>query len=342
MMIPAYIFEGVQQSSYTEFNFNINREKMFWIAGLNFLTDDFKEKPHNTDLLRDYHYNTAGVFVQNTWTPANNFSLETGLRTDYVKQYGFEFLPRFSTMFKITPALVVRFGGGLGYKTPTVFNEESEKIQFQNILPINEETTVNERSAGGSLDCNYRLSVGRLGFALNQLFFYTRLNKPLILENTANGSEFVNASGHIDTRGMETNLRFTYGNFKLFIGYTFADVESHYNNIKSWLPLTSRHRLNNVLIYEQEGKLKIGLEAYYFSPQILNDGAVGKSYWVCGLMAEKVWKKVSLFLNFENLFDTRQTRFDTIYTGPIDDPTFRDIYAPLDGFVINGGIKLRL
>jgi hypothetical protein len=89
-----------------------------------------------------------------------------------------------------------------------------------------------------------------------------------------------------------------------------------------------------VLIYEQEGKLKIGLEAYYFSPQLLNDGAMGQSYWVCGLMGEKVWKKVSLFLNFENLFDTRQTRFDTIYTGPIDDPTFRDIYAPLDGFVI--------
>ena len=137
-------------------------------------------------------------------------------------------------------------------------------------------------------------------------------------------------------------MRFTYGDVKLFIGYTFADVESHYNGIKSWFPLTPRHRLNNVLIYEHEGKLKIGLEAYYFSPQLLNDGTMGQSYWVCGLMGEKVWKKVSLFLNFENLFDTRQTRFDTIYTGPIDDPTFRDIYAPLDGFVINGGIKLRL
>jgi iron complex outermembrane receptor protein len=59
-------------------------------------------------------------------------------------------------------------------------------------------------------------------------------------------------------------------------------------------------------------------------------------------MAEKLWKKFSLYINFENFTDTRQTRFDTIYTGTIDNPQFRDIYAPLDGFVMNGGNKLRL
>jgi iron complex outermembrane receptor protein len=49
-----------------------------------------------------------------------------------------------------------------------------------------------------------------------------------------------------------------------------------------------------------------------------------------------------VFFNFENLFDTRQTKFDTIYTGPISNPVFRDIYAPVDGFVVNGGVKVRL
>ena len=39
---------------------------------------------------------------------------------------------------------------------------------------------------------------------------------------------------------------------------------------------------------------------------------------------------------------TRQTRFDSIYTGTITHPAFRDIYAPLDGFVVNGGIKVNL
>jgi iron complex outermembrane receptor protein len=95
-------------------------------------------------------------------------------------------------------------------------------------------------------------------------------------------------------------------------------------------------------MYEIEDKLKIGLEAYYFSPQKLNDGATGKSYWITGLMAEKLWEKFSIFINFENFLDTRQTRFDTIYTGSISNPTFRDIYAPVDGFVVNGGLKIKL
>ncbi|OYX12113.1 MAG: hypothetical protein B7Z16_16900, partial [Algoriphagus sp. 32-45-6] len=98
---------------------------------------------------------------------------------------------------------------------------------------------------------------------------------------------------------------------------------------------------NNVLMYEKHENFRFGLEAYYFSPQQLNDGAVGKSYWIMGLMGEKYFGEgFSVFLNFENLLDTRQTDFDTIYTGSLSNPVFRDIYAPVDGFVINGGVKL--
>ena len=95
-------------------------------------------------------------------------------------------------------------------------------------------------------------------------------------------------------------------------------------------------------MYEIEDKLKVGLEAYFFSPQKLNDGATGEAYWITGLMVEKLWEKLSVFVNFENFLDARQTRFDTIYNGPITNPTFRDIYAPVDGFVINGGLKIKL
>lgn len=141
---------------------------------------------------------------------------------------------------------------------------------------------------------------------------------------------------------METNLRVSYGDFKLFVGYTYTDANTHFTNNKQWLPLTARHRLNNVLMYEVEDKIKIGLEAYYYSKQRLNNGTFGKSYWITGLMTEKLWENFSLFLNFENFTDTRQTKFDTIFTGTVDDPTFKDIYAPVDGFVVNGGIKIRL
>ena len=343
IQIPDYAFKGLQQSTYSELTFNTNSEKTDWIFGANLLTDNFKEDQLSTTVLRNYDYTTIGGFIQNTWTPTKMFSLETGLRGDYVEQYGFVFLPRLSAMFRITPKLTARLGGGLGYKTPTVFTEDAEKIQFQNILPINENTANNERSAGVNFDLNYRTRIGDLGIAINQLFFYTKLNQPLVMTETGiNIYEFLNANGHIDTKGTETNIRLSYGDFKLFLGYTYANVNTHFNDVKSWYPLTAKHRLNNVLMFEKEENLKIGLEAYFFSPQKLNDGTTGREYWTFGLMGEKIWKHFSIFLNFENFTDTRQTKFDTIYTGPISDPVFRDIYAPVDGFVINGGVKIRL
>ncbi|MDB5210081.1 MAG: hypothetical protein JWQ30_908 [Sediminibacterium sp.] len=340
IQVPTYTFQGAQHSLFSEATYSSQYEKTQWVIGANFLSDDLHEEKQTVNPLRDYQYSTIGLFIQNTWSPTKNFSLETGLRGDHTQPFGFDLLPRISIMLKPAPQLTLRAGGGLGYKIPTVFNEEAEKTQFRNILPIDENKTANERSAGVNFDINYRTKIGRVGFTINQLFFYTRLNKPLVLSSVGSNYQFINATGHIDTKGTETNLRFVYDNFKLFIGYTYAGVNTHFNDLRSWLPLTARHRLNNVLMYEQEGKLKIGFEAYFFSPQKLNDGNIGRSYWTFGLMGEKAWKHFSIFINFENFTDTRQTKFDTIYTGSINNPIFRDIYAPVDGFVVNGGIKI--
>lgn len=341
--IPAYSFAGIQQSTFSELNYSLRSNQLTWVGGVNFLTDDFNERARRSALPRNYHYNTAGLFLQNTWTPSARFSLETGLRGDYIKQFGFVLLPRVSAMWKPASSLTARLGGGSGYKAPTIFNEESEKRQFQWLLPIPEDFIKFEKSAGASFDVNYRLRIGEIGVTINQLFFYTRLNSPLILtgrDSVALG--FGNANGHISTKGFETNLKLAYSDFKLFVGYTYADVNSYFFDQKNWFPLTARHRLNNVLMYEKEEKIKLGLEAYHFSKQRLSNGLTGKPYWIFGFMAEKFWEQFSLFVNFENFTDTRQSRMDKIFTGSTLSPNFNDIYAPVDGFVVNGGIKVRL
>lgn len=169
------------------------------------------------------------------------------------------------------------------------------------------------------------------------------MNNPLLLEKQAtNEYQFINSTENIHTKGTETNVKIGYEDFKLFLGYTFTDTKLHENNTSKENPLTPKHRINSVLMYEIEDKWKVGLEAYYFSSQKLNDGTIGKDYWTCGFMAEKLWERFSIYVNFENFLDTRQSRFDTIYTGTITNPIFKDIYAPLDGFVVNAGVKFKL
>jgi len=342
--ISDFIFSGIQFSSFTEVTYAIKRKNKEWIAGLNLWTERFAQDKTNTTNVVDYNHTTIGAFVQNSWTASELFSLETGVRGDYQNEYGFFLLPRLAALFKFNSSLSARLGGGLGYKTPTVFTEDAERLQFRNVLPVDHENTKAEQSVGGNLDFNYRTSITpEMSFSLNTLFFYTRILKPLVLTQSDQGNyEFMQPDGYIDTKGIELNAKLTYSDFKLFVGYTLADVNQQMNGVLTAFPLVAKHRLNNVLMYELDEKLKVGLEAYYYSKQKLNDGETGQSYWICGLMAERLWEHFSVFVNFENLFDTRQTRFGSIYTGPVSNPVFSDIYAPVDGFVVNGGIKLRL
>lgn len=342
--IPNYTFDGMQNSTFSEITYSHNGKISDWVTGANLWSDNFSEKSNTSFPLRDYNQVTFGAFVQNTLKAKEWLHIETGLRGDYIVDYGFAFLPKASVLFKVTDKFSSRIGGGLGYKTPTIFTDESERIQYQNVLPIDSDFNSLEKSYGANFDLNYKTNIAdEISFSINQLFFYTRINNPLILTPFSNATfQFINIDGHIDTKGTETNVKLGYKNFKLFLGYTYTDALINESGIKSQNPLTSKHRLNNVLMYEIEDKWKVGLEAYYYSPQKLNDGSIGKNYWVCGIMIEKLWEHFSVYSNFENITDTRQTRFGSIYTGTIDNPVFKDIYAPLDGFVINAGIKFKL
>lgn len=346
--IPDYTFSGDQLASFSEVAYNFGNQNIEWVAGLNLVSDRFDQDPTGASEVVDYNHITYGAFLQNNWRISPMFSLESGLRTDYQNEYGWFVLPRVSAMIEFSDAWTARIGGGLGYKTPTIFTEDAERIQFRNVMPIDVSETEAERSAGANFDINYRTDLFKvIDFSLNTLFFYTRVNDPIILTEISSDSSnpyyfYAQPDGYLDTQGIEANFRFAYRNFKLFTGYTLADVNNHYNGETFEAPLVAQHRLNNVLVYEIEEKLVIGLEGYYFGPQKLEGGLTGQDYWIFGLMTEKKWEHFSLFLNFENFTDTRQTRFDSIFTGSISDPQFRDIYAPVDGFVINGGIKINL
>jgi outer membrane receptor for ferrienterochelin and colicins len=214
--IPNYKFSGVQLSSFSEVSYNRKEEKSEWIGGLNLWTDKFSQNKIATAKAVDYNYTTIGAFVQNIWNATEKFTLETGLRGDYQNEYGFFVLPRISALLKVNQKLSARLGGGLGYKTPTVFTEDAERIQFKNVLPIDVSKAKAEQSVGGNLDINYKTPLSdKLFLTINTLFFYTQVNNPLVLVPTSAGLyEFQQPKGFIDTKGIETNVKLTYGDFK--------------------------------------------------------------------------------------------------------------------------------
>jgi iron complex outermembrane receptor protein len=59
-------------------------------------------------------------------------------------------------------------------------------------------------------------------------------------------------------------------------------------------------------------------------------------------MFQKYFNHFSVIANVENLFDVRQTKYEKIYNPPISNPTFKQIYAPLDGVVANIAVNIVL
>ncbi|MCK0160893.1 TonB-dependent receptor [Allomuricauda sp. F6463D] len=344
--VPDFTFSGYQRSSFSELNYSKNSDnEMEWVFGANLWTEYFNDTREIESEALDQSYQIFGLFAQNVWPIDETLSLETGFRADFHSDYGAMALPRLSVLYEPSQALTFRLGGGMGYKTPTVFTEDAERVQFRNVLPIDIDQTDLERSIGGNFDINYKwIPFPGVTMSLNTLLFYTKIDDPMVLELDNGGYyTFYQPDGYVDTRGAEVNLKVKYGDFKLFTGYTHANVKQHQDGVVTDFPLVAKHRLNNVLMYEKEEKFWVGLEAYYYSPQQLSTGGTGQSYWIMGLMSEKKFgENFSIFLNFENFLDTRQTRFDQIYTGSLNDPQFLDIYAPVDGFVVNGGVKIKI
>ncbi len=352
---PGYRFEGTQTATYAEASAFAALARHDVVGGLDLRTDAFGQDtaapiaaPGAVDL--GYSQLTAGAFVQDTWDASERLVVELGLRGDLHDTYGVFVLPRASLLVRATPAVSVRATGGLGYKAPTVFLEPSETRAFEGVLPLDASVRP-ERSAGGTVDVNVQTRVGAVTLSLNQAVYATRLAGALVPEAPdVPGSllRYRNAPGPVWTRGLETNALFGLGEMKLFLGYVYLDATEERPGAlgqsvgRSRLALTPAHKTYSVLVWEPEGRGRVGLEAYYTGSQRLTSGERTPGYLVTGLMGEWRVGRARVFLNLENLLDTQQTNYGPVVLGPRASPTFADVWAPTDGFVANGGVKLSL
>ena len=342
--IPDYLFEGKQFNSYTDISYFQPVGTHALVFGFNSAYDRFKEgRLSSSPIPRDESRTTFGGYVQDIFNVTEKLSLEAGFRLDHVRHYGTFPLPRVSALYRFTDKLSSRFTVGFGYKAPSIFTEEAETLLFRNVLPIGN-TLKAERSRGGTFDVNYRGASGeKFSYSLNQMFFYTEIEDPLVLLPRADGFySFTNANQPVRSKGFETNVRASYDFVKLFAGYTYTNAKAGYLAGNQVLPLTPKSKLNSALLFEKEANFKVGVEAYYTSSQYLADRSRTRPFWVFGAFAEKTFGKYSLFINAENFTDTRQSRFGAVVFPPHQSPTFAEIYTHTEGRVFNGGIKLKL
>lgn len=338
-----YRFAGNQISSFSEVSYTNKKNKNVFITGLNFYTDDFKETPLQSVVLRNEQFQTVGAFANYVFDIGQKISIESGLRSDYVFNQKIHVLPRVSALFKWTNKLTTRIGGGLGYRNASIFNQEAELLGYQNVLPINRNTTEAEQSYGGNADFGYKFNITeKIWINFNQMFFYTYLKNPLVIGVNGTNYEFINANGHTQSLGGETFFKLGFYDFVFFAGYTYTNATNRFNGTQSLLTLTPRHSLKGDLLYALPNKWRIGVDYELKSSQTLSNGFITPTFWTYGAVVERYYKNFTFFGNVENIFNYRQTKVATLISGPNNTPQFTEVWAPLDGIVFNFGLKIKL
>jgi outer membrane receptor for ferrienterochelin and colicins len=63
---------------------------------------------------------------------------------------------------------------------------------------------------------------------------------------------------------------------------------------------------------------------------------------MAGMVEKKIGKHFSAVLNAENILDYRQSKIETLFTGSTANPSFKPLWAPIEGRVINLSLRYTL
>ena len=310
-----------------------------WVAGIAFQRDGFRS---DTFPAFNYSYEVPGLFAQLEHDLRPDLTLAASTRVDVHSEYGTQFSPRLSGLWR-PGAWTVRASFGRGFYAPTPFVEEIEDAGLSRLEPLRGLEA--ETAQSGSLDIGY--ARGPVESSLT-LFSSTIGRATRLVPTAADRVRLVNLAGDTKVRGSELLLRYRRAPFTVTGSYVYMDASEpdEAGSGRRQTPLVPRHSAGLVAVWERHGRGRIGVEAYYTGKQTLEDNpyrAESRPYLHVGVLGEIALGRVRLFANAENILGVRQTRHDPLLL-PQHLPDGRwtvDVWAPTEGFILNAGLRLR-
>lgn len=334
--------DDTHRTGFAEVSYASGIADTSWLAGLAAQQDRFRS--HQFQQF-DYRYTVPAVFVQAEQTLREDLILSGSARWDDHSEYGDHFSPRLSLLFH-PGQWTLRASVGKGFFAPTPFVEEIEAAGLSKLDPLRGLRA--ETATTGSIDVGYANGPWEANVSL----FASNIEHAVRLADSSDAPgervQLINVDGLTRTRGSELLLRYRWQDITVTGSYVYTDAAEpgEEGQGRRAVALTPRHTAGLVAMWEQHGRGRVGLEAYYTGTQALEDNPWrrhGRPYVELGALGEIVLGKVSLFLNLENILDVRQSGYNPMLRPRrSDDGQWTvDAWAPLDGFVVNGGVRLK-
>ncbi|MEM7079863.1 MAG: TonB-dependent receptor [Pseudomonadota bacterium] len=310
-----------------------------WVGGVAYQTDRYAS---DTFPRFDYDYEAPAAFFQVDRDLGANLSLAGSARWDAHSDYGAQFSPRVSLLYR-PGDWTVRASWGRGFYAPTPFIEATEAAGLSQLEAL--PRLAAESAETLSVDIGYAAGGLETGLTL----FGSNIEDAVQLQvGSAQSVRLDNQDGITRTRGIEALMRWRRPPFVVTASYLYLDSSEPIvaNAGRRSVPLTPRHSAGLVAMWEDHDRGRVGLELYYTGEQSLDDNPFrrrSEAYLHIGLLGEIVLGRYRLFLNLENLLGVRQSREDPLLRAlrtPAGSWTV-DAWAPLEGFIANAGVRVK-
>ena len=285
-----------------------------------------------------YTFTTPGVFAQDDVQLAQWLSVSASARLDHHSAYGTFLSPRVSALVRAA-GWTSRWSVGTGFFPSSALTDETEAAGLTRLTvrgPLKAET-------GDSASFDVTRTIGPL--SATATVFASRIHDPVFVDRT---TAYVLANQPFASTNVGTELLGTWRREPVSVTavYGFVRAREYENTAFEDVPLTPRHSVTVLGGMEDEEVGRFVLEWFYTGRQRLEANPFRDEsvpFMTIGLLVEKVFGKVRLFLNAEDLNNVRQTQYDPLIrpTQGVDRRWTVDAWAPLDGRVINGGIRVK-
>jgi outer membrane receptor for ferrienterochelin and colicins len=175
--------------------------------------------------------------------------------------------------------------------------------------------------------------------------FHSRVVDPVEVERT---DTYVlgNLPDPTTNDGLEAVAIWKTPDVSFVANYAFVRSREDTGATRAEVPLTPRHSVGLDAAWELGDVWRFGAEWYYTGRQRLDANPYRNEsapYHVFGLLASRRVGRALLFINGENLTDVKQTDWDPLLrpSRGADGRWTVDAWAPLDGRVVNGGVRVK-
>lgn len=351
-----------QNNVYTSFLYEKEFSPMHSLStGLSMNYDGFDENLYQDDLRNVFDRTEVvpGAYVQYTYNLNDKFIILGGLRADYSSLHDFFVTPRVHIKYNPFDWFHIRASAGKGFRTANILAENNFLLSSSRKMYIADNLDQEEAWNTG-LNLSFYIPLFGKELSLNGEWYYTNFLKQVVvdMDSDAHAVSFYNLDGKSYSNSFQVEATYPFfRGFTLTAAYRYTDSKTDYRNAAG-----VTQRLKKPLVSDYKGLLTASYQTplkkwqFDLTGQFNGGGRMPvpdatnplwepnfNAYTVVNAQITKYFRRWSIYVGAENLFDYKQSHPIIDAENPRGDNFDGSmVWGPVHGRKIYAGLRFNI